>query len=382
MRILIFTGNSGLAMTLAAAATASVAAQMGRRTLLLSTGPSHNIGSLLHLPIATEPQPAAPRLDVWALDVLDHLGRFWEQARAQMPSGLNVPLSGDELPLVPGLDLFLALERLRQPPVTSYDLVVVDAGSHDTLLRTLAAPDSFRWGLRLLFGLDRGPGRSSASIGRALVPTALLPFEWVSRVQDARVQLEQARDAILDARRTTARYVLRPDPIALQDALVALPALHLHGLAVDAVVVGPLLPSDVADGRLAAVGSLEQEVLAMVEHTWAPRPVLRLPHSQPVDGIAGIHQLGEMLYAGAPPESISSAVVPIEYYDGVDPFVSINLPGLPREALGLTLSGDELIVRVGPYRRHLLLPDSLRGTSNIRASREGDRLVVRLRQVS
>ena len=43
---------------------------------------------------------------------------------------------------------------------------------------------------------------------------------------------------------------------------------------------------------------------------------------------------------------------------------------------------DELIVRVGPYRRHILLPDSLRGTSAIRATREGEHLVVRRRNES
>jgi hypothetical protein len=48
--------------------------------------------------------------------------------------------------------------------------------------------------------------------------------------------------------------------------------------------------------------------------------------------------------------------------------------------LGLTLSGDELIVRIGPYRRHILLPDGLRGTQSIRATREGDLLIIRRRE--
>ncbi len=61
------------------------------------------------------------------------------------------------------------------------------------------------------------------------------------------------------------------------------------------------------------------------------------------------------------------------------PTVALDLPGLPREQLGLTLSGDELIVRAGPYRRHLLLPDGLRGVSAIKASKQGDTLLVQPR---
>jgi hypothetical protein len=59
--------------------------------------------------------------------------------------------------------------------------------------------------------------------------------------------------------------------------------------------------------------------------------------------------------------------------------VAIDLPGLRRESLGLTVSGDELIVRAGPYRRHILMPEGLRGGTSIRAARQGDTLIIRPR---
>ena len=43
-----------------------------------------------------------------------------------------------------------------------------------------------------------------------------------------------------------------------------------------------------------------------------------------------------------------------------------------------TLSGDELIIRIGAYRRHILLPEALRGGA-IKATREGEYLIVRRR---
>ncbi len=76
---------------------------------------------------------------------------------------------------------------------------------------------------------------------------------------------------------------------------------------------------------------------------------------------------------------MGAATAPVRVAGPPEPQVAIDLPGLPREALGLTMSGDELIVRVGPYRRHLLLPEELRGVSAIRATKQGDTLVVRPR---
>jgi anion-transporting ArsA/GET3 family ATPase len=380
MRILVCTGTGGIGPSLVAAATASAAAQVGQKTLLASIGPSHGLSGLFDGQLSSTTQTLAPNLDAWALDVPADLHTFFEPVRPKLISAL-ANLSSDELPLIPGIDFFLALERLRRSMADDYELTVVDAGSHDALLRVLALPDSFRWFVRLLFGLDRGPGQSNSSMGRSLVPTSLLPFEWVSQVQDARTQLEQVRDDATALPRTTLRYVVRPDPSALQEARLAVPALHLHGLAMDGLVVGPLLPVDIQDWRLNEMVTQQQTIAAEAERIWSERPTLRLPFVTPHGGAEPMAVLGKALYMGRPAAELAEVTPPVIYEDrGDDPFIAIDLPGIPREALGLTLSGDELIVRVGSYRRHLLLPPRLRGAQNIRASREGSQLVIRLRQ--
>lgn len=375
MRTLLFTGNGGAGIAQAAAATAAAAAQAGQRTLLASVGPSHNLGALFDIATGATPQAVAPNLEVWTIDAPGDLAQLWNQARPKL-SGPGAQVSGDELPLLPGADLFLGVARIRQQTTTGYDLLVIDAGPHEGLLRALAVPDGFRWLVRLMFGLDRGPGRSSASVGRAIVPTALIPFDWVGQVQNARVELEKIRDETTAVNQTSVRYVLRPDRAALDEARIAIPALYLHGAAVDALVAGPLLPADLTDPRLTTIVAEQQQVSAEAGRIWAPRPLFSLPVE--AGGANGLAEMGAMLYAERRPAEIFDVTPPIEQSNGPAPFIAVTLPGLRREALSLTVSGDELIVRAGPYRRHLLLPETLRST-NIKATREGDRLVLRLR---
>ncbi|MCG8349458.1 MAG: chromosome partitioning protein [Chloroflexales bacterium] len=378
MRTIIFTGNGGTGIALAAAATACMSAQAGNRTLLVSIGPSHSLGALFNIPTSAAPQAVAPNLEIWTIDALADLSMLWNQARSQL-SGPSAQISGDEIPLLPGSDLFLGMTRIRQQTANNYDLLIIDAGPHDGLLRALSVPDSFRWFVRLMFGLDRGPGRSNASIGRAIVPATLIPFDWVGYVQNARVQLEQARDNTIDHSNTSTRYVLRPDSVALDEARLAVPALYLHGLVVDAIVAGPALPADIADPRLASLIMHQCDTIAAAEQIWAPRPLLHLP-VRVAASVEDLGILGAEMYAERLPMDVYETAPPIEQSNGSTPFIAINLPGLRRESLSLTISGDELIVRAGPYRRHLLLPEALRGTGSIKASREGERLVVRLRQ--
>lgn len=378
MHTLICTGNSGIDSARVAAATACNAAQMGRKTVLTSIGPSHSIGALLGVALGSETQKIAPNLDAWILDTASDMSRLFEEVRPRLMGSLT-QLGGDELPLIMGVDFFLCAQRLSQTDSSSYDLAVVDAGPHDALLRVLSLPDSFRWFVRLVFGLDRGPGQSNQSQGRSLVPTSFLPYEWVSAVQDARVKFEETRDESTRPPTTTMRYVVRPDAAGLQEARVAVPALHLHGLALDMLVVGPLLPADISDSRLQPVVEEQQQVAAQAEHIWSAHPVLRLPLSAQTGSVAAMAAVGQTLYTGHQPGEVPDILLPIIHGDSEEPFLAIHLPGALRETLSLTLSGDELIVRAGPYRRHVLLPPALRGKNNIRASREGDRLVVRLR---
>src|SRR5687768_5354502 len=170
---LLFTGNAGPGIASAAAATALHSAERGRRTLLISLGHAHSLGALLGAALAGDPREVAPRFDALAIDALAELAAAWERAGTQRPAPL-AQIAGDELPLLPGLEISFGLLRLREF-APHYQVVVVDAGPHDLLLRALALPDGLRWAVRLLLGLDRGPGHSPESIGRALLPTSFIP---------------------------------------------------------------------------------------------------------------------------------------------------------------------------------------------------------------
>jgi anion-transporting ArsA/GET3 family ATPase len=367
---LIFTGNAGPGIAIAAAASALRAADAGRRTLLLGLGHAHSLGALLDAPIAAQPQQLAPNLDALAIDAPAELAAFWERGRAQAPDQI-AQIAGDELPLPPGLELFFGLLRLHELAPT-YDLAIVEAGPHDILLRALALPDGLRWAVRLLFGLDRGPGRSPASIARSVVPTSFMPLDALDRIQDTRVAAERALAAITSAGRAAVRFVLRPDRPALEEARLAIPALQLHGLPVSALVAGPLLPADLADMRLAPIGEQQRALLDEAAALWPTRPLLRFELAASAGG-AALRVAGAQLAANDDTELPAPAPIATEY-EG-QPAIAVELPGMPKAALQITLSGDELIMQVGPYRRHILLPEGLRG-AGIRATRADEWVIV------
>ncbi|MEI8165311.1 MAG: ArsA-related P-loop ATPase [Chloroflexales bacterium] len=372
MQTVLFTGPTGTT-ALAATATAAAAASSGSRVLLSSVGPSHPVAALVGTSPPADPQPLAPSLDLWCLDPSAEIVTVW---KSLWTTG-TPPVAGDELPLVPGCDLFLAIARLQQLQ-PAYDLVCVDAGPPEALLRALSFPDAFRWLVRLVIGLDRGPGRSSASLSRAIIPTGLLPIplDLVSRLQDARVMVEHLRDEVTTPTRTQVRYVLAPDRGSLADARLNLPALQLFGLAVASLIAGPLLPA------VPGLEALVAEQAAMLDETstiFHGHPVHRLAATATPSDVEALALLGRQIYNGESPLPGPPLASPVDLAGPPAPHVALDLPGLPREALDLAMSGDELIVRVGPYSRHLLLPEGLRGITDIKAARQGEKLIIRPR---
>jgi anion-transporting ArsA/GET3 family ATPase len=365
----VFTGSPGSGISIAAAAAAFASASAGETTLLLSLGPAHSLEALTGAQLGVDPIEIAPRLDALALDPTVELTRVWERYRAQLPGQL-ARLAADELPLLPGVAVLFGLLRLHEL-ADRYQRVVLDAGPHDTLIQTLMLPDTLRWLVRLLIGLDRGPGRSGASQAQALLPSGFLPSGIVNGAQDTRLEAERVRALLTAPGATSARFVLRPDAAALADARLALSALQLYGLSVAGRVVGPLLPA--GSGFYAGI---QRQIFAEARAVWQTRPVLALD-APDVAGLEGLRQLAEALGMSADQPQAQAPLA--ESYQGT-PALVVDLPGLPKGMLALTLSGDELVVRVGHYRRHILLPSGLRGTSSIRAVREGELLIVRRRE--
>jgi arsenite/tail-anchored protein-transporting ATPase len=357
---LIFTGSPGAGVMIAATATALGIAGQGQKTLLVTLGSAIGLSACLGVELGPQPIPLVAGLDLFAPDPNAELAGTWQQNRTQLPEAF-ARFAADELPLPAGSAALAGLLRLAALRA-NYQRIVIDAGFHDALLLAAGLPDTIRWFIRILLGLDRGPGQNRSSVMNSLLPSGFLPGGFVDGTQNTRVVMEQTRNEIVNSRSASVCYVLRPDQAALAEARLAIPAIQLHGLAVTSLAIGP------------QYGETQASALIATAQTWQARSLVSfaMPVGMAIEGFAA---LAPVLMAC---DTVDAAAPIAERY-GDTPALVIDLPGLPKGALGLTLSGDEMVIRLGPYRRHILLPEALRGMQGIRATREGDRLIIRRR---
>jgi len=367
VRILLVTGKGGVGKTTTAAATALSCAAAGYRTAVVSTDPAHSLADAFGISLGVEPEMVAPGLSAHQIDTRTRLEESWGEIRDWLLEVLTWAgvdaVEAEELSILPGLDEVVSLiEVERYASAGDSDVLVVDCAPTAETVRLLSLPDVLGWYMQRLFPATRRLNRLAAPVlGRISdLPVADdAVFGATRRFYD---RLERVRDLLSDTSRTTVRLVVNPERMVIAEARRTATYLSLFGYRVDAVVANRLLPDAVRDPWFDRWRTVQAEHLTTIEEGFAPLPILRAELAPgELIGVVALAELGRTLYGDLDPAAVLHEGTPLRIVaDGADLQLQVDLPFADRGELDLARRDDELLVRVGPYRRAVMLPDSLR----------------------
>ncbi len=387
MRTILYTGKGGVGKTSVAAATALKAARQGKNVLVMSTDPAHSLSDAFDAPIGPDPKEMAT--GVWAQE-MDHTSMIeenWAQIQSYISTvfewqGSNA-LAAEELAMLPGMDeLFGLLAVRRHHQEAAYDALIVDAAPTGETLKLLSLPDQMNWYVEKILPIQRRAAklvRPFANRAKSLPP---LPQDSVfaagQRFYEAIAGVEEI---LTDRENASVRLVVNAEKMVVAEARRAYTYLNLYDYGVDAVVVNRLLPDEISDPYFDRWRDAQREHLETIESSFSPIPILKARlFDREMYGLDALGALAEDVFDGVDPLGMlfQGAAHEIEKNgEGYD--VVFNLPLAAKKDVDLSKRGAELFVRVGSYRRNILLPDSIARFHAAGASIEEGRLRVRLR---
>ncbi|MGC0249169.1 ArsA family ATPase [Pseudactinotalea sp. Z1748] len=300
-RVLFVGGKGGVGKTAVASAVGYHQARAGRRVLVVSTDPAHNLGHLWHREVGDEVTPLAG--DVQNLEGLEidparttneHLAAVGHQLRRLMPEHLSgevdkhLALARD----APGTYEAAVLERVAQVlEDASHDLVILDTAPSGHTSRLMSLPETmFAWTEGLLRRQDRSakfgaalrgldPDAGAAGIvgtGRRVDQRAQRDHEIRRILLRRRTRFERLRDLITDAERTAFVIVLAAERLPVLETIELYGQLLRSGVHVGALVVNKRSPAD-AGGLLADRRAQEEVHLDTVREALGHVPMIELP---------------------------------------------------------------------------------------------------------
>ena len=383
MRIVLVTGKGGVGKTTVAAATALAAADGGSRTLVTSTDPAHSLADALAVPLGSEPGPVVNNLDGQQIDTQRQLDRYWGSIRRQLMDLLDWGGAGgieaEEFLVFPGMDeLFALLEVHRHARSGAYDVIVVDCAPTAETLRLLSLPEVLSWYFERVLPTERRLMRAARPILTRITDLPIPQDEVFTSAQSVFESIEGVKELMSDPEVTSARLVVNPEKMVIDEARRTYSYLSLFGYGVDGVVVNRVLPQEVADPYFERWRAIQKGHLDTIDEAFAEVPRLRLRLFD--DEMVGIDRLRYMyaeLYGDRHPILDFTATHPFRIVDsdgGIT--MEMDIPFVEKSELDVYRTGHELYIRVGPYRRSFILPDALHRREVTRARLEGGTLTV------
>jgi arsenite-transporting ATPase len=382
------TGKGGVGKTSVAAATGLRCAELGYKTLVLSTDPAHSLADSFDLELGHEPVLVRPNLWGAELDALMELEGNWGAVKRYITQVLQARgldgVQAEELAILPGMDEIFGLVRMkRHYDEGDFEILIIDSAPTGTALRLLSLPEVGGWYMRRFYKPLQG---MSAAL-RPLVEPFFKPIVGFSlpdnEVMDAPYefyeQIEALEKVLTDNTKTSVRLVMNPEKMVIKESLRAHAYLSLYNVATDLVIANRIIPDAVNDPFFQQWKTNQNNYKQEIYSNFHPLPIKEVPlFSQEMCGLTALEKLKEILYQDEDPTQVyyrENTVQIVQDKDGYS--LELYLPGIPKEQVQLNKTGDELNIRIGNHRRNLVLPQALAALQPAGAKMEADYLKIR-----
>ena len=157
------------------------------------------------------------------------------------------------------------------------------------------------------------------------------------------------------------RLVLNLEKMVIKESQRNFTYLALYDHSADAVIVNRVIPDSVTDPFLETWRRLQAEHLKTVHEIFAPIPILEVPlFPAEVLGLPMLEKMAEDLFGDRDPTEFMHRGRAF-HIDQTDDGCDVVIPAhqIEKADIDLIRTGDELVVRMGSMKRHIVLPRSM-----------------------
>jgi arsenite/tail-anchored protein-transporting ATPase len=234
------------------------------------------------------------------------------------------------------------------------------------------------WYIERIFPVERRVVKTIRPLVTRMTSLPIAGDQFFSAVERLHRNLDAVRRVLTDEESSTVRLVVNPEKMVIAEARRTYTYLSLFGYRVDAIVVNRIIPDTVTDPYFGKWKDIQAEHLATVRESFEPVPILTAKlFDREMIGVALLGEMGVEVYGDLDATSILFRDEPVRVRRrGAMYVLSMRLPFVSREDMDVHRRGEELYVRVGSYKRNLVLPQTLQRLTVREANFRGEHLEI------
>ncbi|MCL5019697.1 MAG: ArsA family ATPase [Patescibacteria group bacterium] len=392
-RVLLFAGKGGVGKTSVASATGVRSAQNGKKTLIMSLDTAHSLADIFDLgkdlmdKNRGEPLQVGDRLWIRELDIEEEIRKTWGEVHAYFASLFNTSgfdeVLAEELAIIPGMEEVSSLLYINSYVRNSeYDTIILDCAPTGEALRFISIPTALEWYIKKIFNVERRLAKVFRPVVRHVTDVPLPDDVYFESLERLFHKLQGVGALLTDPEVTTVRLVTNPEKIVLKETQRAYMYFCLYRMYIDAVIINRILPDAVSDIFFRDWKDKQKQYIDIAEQYFNPVPIFEARlFEKEVLGKEALSDLADSIYGDRDPNKCFFREVPYSITKKDTTYsISLKLPFVSKKDVDVDRVGNELIVRVGSFKRHILLPKGAASSHVVRARLGTDNLIVTLRR--
>jgi arsenite/tail-anchored protein-transporting ATPase len=389
MRIIFFAGKGGVGKTSVAAATGIKAAEAGHRTVVMSLDVAHSLSDIFDLNKGLIDKERGSltkiRKNLWIqeLDIQEEIEKNWGDIHKYLSTLLNTTgldeILAEELAILPGMEeVSLLLHINRYVRTKKFDVILLDCAPTGESLRFISIPTTLDWYIKKIFKIERTIARYARPLAKRLYDVPLPGEDYFEAIEFLFERLRGVDEILVDPEITTVRLITNPEKIVLKETQRAFMYFSLYKMSIDGIIMNRILPDSVSEAYFKDWRKTQKDYIKRAEEYFSPIPLFPVNLFRgEVLGFDSLKALADQIYRDKNPLE--------RFFDG-EPYsfvkengkyqLRVKLPFIGKGDVELNKISDELIIRVGSFKRHVMLPRQVAASNSVKAKLDGEYLSV------
>jgi arsenite-transporting ATPase len=362
---------------------------MGRKTVVMSLDVAHSLADIFDLDRGlldkNKGQPVAVGDNLWIqeLDIQEEIQRYWGEIYMYISGLLNRTgideVLAEELAVFPGMEEVSLLLYINQyVREKEYDVILLDCAPTGESLRFISIPTTLEWYMKKIFKWERTVARYVRPVAKRVTDIPLPGDDYFQAIQDLFERLKGVDQVLVDPEITSVRLVTNPEKVVLKETQRAFMYFCLYKMNIDAIIMNRILPDSVTDSYFSSWLKNQQHNFAEAAEFFNPVPILPVNlFSGEIIGYDHLRELSDQIYAGRNPLAHFYREEPYRLIKEDGNYrLRLKLPFVSKKDVELNKLYEELVIRIGGFKRHILLPRQVSSMDSVSAKMDGEYLNV------
>lgn len=381
-RIIIFTGKGGVGKTSTAAAHAVKAAKT-MKTLLVSTDMAHNLSDIFMTDIKNEPVEVTDNLWALEIDPNHEMERYYGSISEAFKKMITFKNEKDkdtfeDIVVFPGMEELFSLLKIKELYEKNiYDLILVDCAPTGETLSLLKLPELLSWYMEKLFPIGKVAMKILRPIGKLAFKIEMPDKNAMNDIEKLYLRLQELQELLKNREICSLRLVSIPEKMVVEETKRNYMYLNLYNFNVDGLYINRLIP-DIDNNFFDEWRSLQKSYTEELTATFADTPIYKIKwYEVDVNGIEGLERIVEDSLTD---ENIFDVLKTTrnEIYEKTENGykLQVYLPFTDKRDFELLESENELILKIGNFKRNIPMPMTIRKYSISKAKLENGTLNI------